>query len=614
MAIQMAMDWHEGEKTMHRLMRVPPQDNPSHSSLAPQWGRRLQGHPLIAVGTLGSDKRPWATLWGGAAPLCQPLGNSILGVKTNVDRHHDPVVDILFGSNPDGEVVGEQGEGKMIGALTVDLETRDRVKLYGRMVAGAVAAVRDDDESEVDDGPGDQQENDMAHQVQLVFRVDQSLGNCPKYINRYELHPQKVEATGTATTSTELRSDALDLLRKADVFFLSTSQGEHDMDVNHRGGPHGFVRPSKTGSGEWTLTWPEYSGNRLYQSLGNLQETPRAGLVVPNFETGDVLYVTGDTEVLVGGDAAKVLPRSNLAVRLTVKGARFVTKGLPFRGVRGESSPYNPRLRPLADESSVVVPEDKSANTNTATLMAKEQITPTIYRYRFSLSNPGSWTAGQWVALDFSSELDLGYSHMRDDDPLSINDDFVRTFTISSPPAPRNDRTDDEFEVTARVVGNVTAFMSKQRGNGSFEVPIRGFGGEVNIEQGPNLTTAIIAGGIGITPLLAQLPSLDLQRLRVFWTLQFSDIALALDVLNRHTFAAKCFSLFITGVTSENERSSRSKLDVTGANYLFRRLEQNDLRVENLSNRWHLCVSTRLRKTLEGWLLGKELIAEDFNY
>ena len=56
------------------------------------------------------------------------------------------------------------------------------------------------------------------------------------------------------------------------------------------------------------LVYPEFSGNQLYQSLGNLQVDGRIGVVVPDFETGNVLFVTGRAEVLVdtgitnGGD------------------------------------------------------------------------------------------------------------------------------------------------------------------------------------------------------------------------------------------------------------------------------------------------------------------------
>jgi len=34
------------------------------------------------------------------------------------------------------------------------------------------------------------------------------------------------------------------------------------------------------------------SGNRLYQTLGNLKANPRVGVVIPDFETSDVLYVS----------------------------------------------------------------------------------------------------------------------------------------------------------------------------------------------------------------------------------------------------------------------------------------------------------------------------------
>ena len=108
-----------------------------------------------------------------------------------------------------------------------------------------------------------------------------------------------------------------------------------DMDTNHRGGPPGFVRALSDDTST-TLYWPEYSGNRLYQTLGNLQVTPLAGLCFPDFLTGDVLYVTGTTRILVGSDAADALPRSNLVVKLTVTAARLVTKGLPFQGALGK--------------------------------------------------------------------------------------------------------------------------------------------------------------------------------------------------------------------------------------------------------------------------------------
>ena len=384
------------------------------------------------------------------------------------------------------------------------------------------------------------------------------------------------------------------------------------MDTNHRGGPVGFVRTYQQDDGTWGIFWPEYSGNRLYQTLGNLQETPRAGLVFPDFDTGDVLYVTGDTEVLIGKDAAAAISRSNLAVKLIVSEARLVEQGLPFRGRLGERSPYNPKVRPLAIEATLHLDEVGKAN-NTATLLEKISITPSISRFRFSMSNQQIWEPGQWVALDFSEELDIGYSHMRDDDPLSINDDFVRTFTVSSPP--RKQKSINQFDITIRRVGAVTGFLFKQKPG--FEVPIRGFGGEVAIDQSDSAIVPFVAGGIGITPLLAQLLDLDLERLRIFWTLNINDIGLAGDLAATYPNALKLMSLYITGVTgslSQNSQEIVERLDAGGAKCAMRRLEASDLESKILGSRWHVCVGVALQKVLLDWLHGKNIIYESFDF
>ena len=55
------------------------------------------------------------------------------------------------------------------------------------------------------------------------------------------------------------------------------------MDTNHRGGPPGFVRCLSGEDGYTKFVYPEYSGNRLYQSLGNLMLEPKSGFFFPDF-------------------------------------------------------------------------------------------------------------------------------------------------------------------------------------------------------------------------------------------------------------------------------------------------------------------------------------------
>jgi hypothetical protein len=205
------------------------------------------------------------------------------------------------------------------------------------------------------------------------------------------------------------------------------------MDTNHRGGPPGFVRVLSNDEDGLTLVYPEYSGNRLYQTLGNLNTTPRAGLVFSDFNTGDVLYVTGTTEILIGKAATDLITHTNLAVKIKVNAARFVSDGLAFRGNEGEYSPYNPTVRYLSTEKAHgILGNEKQIY---AKLIDKKTITPTVGRFRFHMADPKKatlWKPGQYVALSFQDELGIGYSHMKDDDPKSKNKKFF-SITLTRP-------------------------------------------------------------------------------------------------------------------------------------------------------------------------------------
>lgn len=577
---------------MHKRMRVPHMDNPTQPYLTPHATNILVRSPLIALGTLDFEGRPWTTLWGGEAGLSQPVAQSIIGVKATVNRELDPVLKMLLGDIADGEVYQEKGVGKMVGGLAIDLETRRRVKLYGRMVAGAISAT--------EEGLGE---------VQLVVKIEQSLGNCPKYLNKKHIIPHLAKPTLVSDTL-PLPQSAIDLIERSDLFFISSSNHESDMDTNYRGGPPGFVRILANNEDGLTLVYPEYSGNRLYQTLGNLESTPQAGLVFPDFNTGDVLYITGKTEILAGKAASNLIAHTNLAVKIKVEGARFVTDALSFRGQEGEYSPYNPPVRYLSSENRHGIAGDNQQIF--AKLVDKKIISPTIGRFRFHIADPAKaskWKPGQFVALSFADELDIGYSHMRDDDPKSINDDFLRTFTVSS----RQDTLDayDQFEITIRKVGPVTNFLFRHNVRSELEVPLQGFGGEFFIKQDGE-KVAFVAGGVGITPLLAQAKDLSLERVQLYWTVRGEDIPLVIDTFERIPGLARSTKLFVTGKGDEASDAWK-KLSATGTSVEKRRMTKDDIS-EDIASRWYLCTSASFRNTLLEWLDGKSAYYEDFNY
>ncbi len=419
--------------------------------------------------------------------------------------------------------------------------------------------------------------------------------------------------------SLPLPEPALRLLAKADMFFVSSSHHESNMGTNHRGGPPGFVRVAKNDASGTVLVYPELSGNRLYQTLGNLYTTPRAGLVFPDFDSGDALYLTTTTEIVIGKDAAAVLPRSNLVVKLHVCAARFVKNSLSFRGENLERSPYNPPVRYLPDERALPDAQTNNSKVVYAKLLARDRLAPTIARFRFSISDPeasGRWTPGQYVALAFEDELSGGYSHMRDDDPKSLNDDYVRTFTVSSSPG---QLPEDEFEITIRNVGTVTNFLFRQNIRAELEIPLKGFGGSFTIQQGPEDIIPFVAGGIGITPLLAQIHDLDVARIQLFWTVSIHDVGLIIDTIERCPTLGPSTRIFISRISEQSPAESNlqiQKLEGYGVHVATKRMLSSDVeeRTDLSSSTWYLCTGTALRKSLLAWLPRRKTVYEDFGY
>lgn len=600
----MALPWNAGEEKMHALLRVPSQDNPTSTMLTPQASFMLQRGPLLALGTLDSQSRPWTTIWGGSPGFSEPLGGGYIGTRTLVDGKYDPVVQALVGGAEEGEMLQPKDDGKMLSGLAFDLMTRKRVKFCGKMVAGTVRKVNVDFADGLERGGALEKQD----QIQLVTKIDQSLGNCPKYLNQYEVHPAIVQSK-LLSEGTSLSDEGRALIGKADMFFLSTST-EDDQDTNHRGGPSGFVRVISPTQ----IIYPEYSGNRLYQSLGNLLLNPKIGITFPDYETGDVLYITGFVEILVGTDAAILLPGSNLAVKITINEARSVQGGLPFRGERKSPSPYNPRMRPLATEGNIKSAlSTASAKPGTARLVKKVLITPSIACFTFSVADGIAYSPGQWIALDFKQDFDQGYHHMLDEDPTSLNDDYVRTFTISSEPKAGGGK-ESEFEITLRNVGRVTDYMFRQSERAGFEVPVLGVGGDFKVKQQGEGVTPFVAGGVGITPLLGQLPTLDASpgRFRLLWTLKAADVDLAVDVLQKRPPLAKCTAIFVTGSVSDVDDKLKMLRDM-GVRVEGRRLAQADVDALGAKT-WYLCAGKMFRREVLGWLEGRHVAFEDFDY
>lgn len=148
------------------------------------------------------------------------------------------------------------------------------------------------------------------------------------------------------------------------------------------------------------------------------------------------------------------------------------------------------------------------------------------------------------------------------------------------------------------------------------EVPLRGFGGEFRLQQGSEGKTAFIAGGIGITPLLAQLKDVDISRLQLFWSLHVKDIGLVYDTFERNPGLPVSSILYLSGQPSDirdDESPKWKKILTSGASIHRRRLQASDF-TSVKADAWYLCTGVGLRTEILQWLAGKVVQYEDFNY
>jgi predicted pyridoxine 5'-phosphate oxidase superfamily flavin-nucleotide-binding protein len=92
----------------------------------------------------------------------------------------------------------------------------------------------------------------------------------------------------------EFGPDQVAEIESAAFFFLATAHGD-SVDCSFKGGPPGFVRVT----GPTTLEWPDFDGNSMYRSLGNLSLSPNVGLLFIRFDgTSYRLRVNGRAEIL----------------------------------------------------------------------------------------------------------------------------------------------------------------------------------------------------------------------------------------------------------------------------------------------------------------------------
>lgn len=209
----------------------------------------LAAQRLVAIAAEGDRGHLWASVLTGSAGFARASDGTTVRSRVTV-----PPADPLHGHLTDGAPIG---------MLAIDPGARKRMRINGRATTEG---------------------------GELVVSTDQVYANCPKYI-RARAPERRVPVDTpepTALRDDHLTPQQVARVEGADTFFIGTAAEGFGADASHRGGAPGFVVASPG-----RLTWPEYVGNSMYMTLGNLELDARCGLVFVDWEHGHTLHVTG---------------------------------------------------------------------------------------------------------------------------------------------------------------------------------------------------------------------------------------------------------------------------------------------------------------------------------
>lgn len=257
--------FHEGEIAMQRSVGMAERMEHIGTKVVrdfmPDQHRDFYARlPFIVVATVDDAGHVWPTMLTGQPGFISSSTPTSLAINAQ-PQSADPAAN------------GAQS-GAAIGMLGIELHTRRRNRMNGEIKSSANGS--------------------------MEVEVGHAFGNCPQYIQLRDFafsHDADQSSLASVEESRELTEDARAIISTADTFFVASyvdRDHERQVDVSHRGGKPGFVRIGDDG----LLTIPDFSGNFHFNTLGNFVLNPCAGLLFVDFETGDILQITGTARVI----------------------------------------------------------------------------------------------------------------------------------------------------------------------------------------------------------------------------------------------------------------------------------------------------------------------------
>ncbi|MDP9782137.1 2Fe-2S iron-sulfur cluster-binding protein [Pseudomonas fluorescens] len=465
--------WHEGELALQRSVgAVDMMASVGQRQLARTWmpdqHREFYAQlPFVVLGAVDQQGDVWATLRAG-----QP------GFMNSPDPQ---TLHINLEPEPNDPAQEGMGEGDAIGMLGIELHTRRRNRMNG--------VVRRQLE------PG------------LEISVSQAYGNCPRYINLRQYHfvdAQAVAPVQLSVSDPQVRR----LVTAADSFYIATyvvRDGERQVDASHRGGKPGFVRMDEDGS----LTIPDFSGNLFFNTLGNILLNPRAGLVFVDFQTGDLLQMSGSAQVLLDDPEISAFQGAERLLRFTPQRIVYRPAAIALRWKDQDEGESPNSIMTGSWEQAAERLQAEALRSRWRALRVARVVdeSPDIRSFYLQASDGlglPRFEAGQHLPVRILLE--------------GQTTPAIRTYSVSSAPS------DDFLRISVKRDGSVSSHLH-ERVQALHEIEARAPQGHFTIQATERRPLVLLAAGVGITPLLSMLrevvyQGLRISRMRPVWLVQ----------------------------------------------------------------------------------------------
>jgi len=443
---QHSSPWHAGEKRLQEQVGVAQRMEAFGQKVIrdymPDQHRNFYHQlPFLVVGAVDADGKPWATLLEGSE-----------GFISSPDPRQ-----LLIDTQPASDDPATPGlaAGEAIGLLGIELHTRRRNRMNGLI--------------------------HRASSGQLAVAVEQSFGNCPQYIQLRAYRRVDEPAQGRLD-STVLDAQAVAMIEHADTFFVASyidhPDGHRAVDVSHRGGRPGFVKVEGN-----RLTIPDYAGNLHFNTLGNLLENPQAGLLFVDFSNGNVLQLTGRTEVILDSPTIKAFEGAERLWTLTVAQVVLRRAAISLRWAFQEYAPTSLMTGTWAEAEQRLQQHERQRRWLTWRVQRVEQESRDIRSFYLATDGPVAFAPGQHIPVRIA---------------LPGQAPLIRTYSLSSAPS------DGHLRISVKAQGPASRYLHERIAVGD-PLQVRLPMGSFTLEGDSDRPLVLIGAGVGMTPLMAML-------------------------------------------------------------------------------------------------------------